>query len=104
VLLKLRNFRIGPAKDAQADAGGFERRVGRSHVILGCGKLRLSLLQILERGSLAIIEVAETLLRDPRQVELRARLVSGSLGGDEIVLRRHLLRAVDFQQRIAVLT
>jgi len=54
-------FRIGPAKDAQADAGGFERRVGRSHVRSRLWQLRLSLLQILERGSLAVIEVAETL-------------------------------------------
>ena len=80
-----------------------KRRVGRAHVALGGGKLRLGLLQILERGSLALIEIAGALLDDLRQVELGARLVSGGLGGDEVVLRRHLLGAVDFQQRIAAL-
>ena len=62
MLLERRNFRIGAAKDAQADAGGFERRVGRSHVALGGGELRLGLLQFLERGSLALIEIADALL------------------------------------------
>ena len=102
-LLEFRNFRIGAAEDAQTDAGGLERRVGRSHVVLGGGELRLGLLQILERSGLALMEIADALLDDGRQVELGARLVSGGLGGDEIVLRRHLLGAVDFQQRIAAL-
>ena len=102
-LLERRNFRIGAAKDAQADAGGFERRVGRSHVALGGGELRLGLLQFLERGSLALMEIADALLDDLRQVELGARLVSGGLGSDEFVLRRDLFGAVDFQQRIASL-
>ena len=103
VLLELRDFRIGAAEDAQPDAGGFERGVGRAHVVLGGGELRLGLLQFLERGSLAFIEIASALLGDLRQIELRARLVSGGLRRDEFVLRRHLLRAVDFQQRIAAL-
>ena len=102
-LLEFQDFRIGAAKDAQTDAGGFERRVGRAHVVLGGGELRLGLLQFLERGSLALIEIADALLDDLRQIELGARLVSGGLGGDEFVLRRHLLGAVDFQQRIAAL-
>ena len=99
----VRDFRIGATKDAQADAGGFERCVGRPHVALGGGELRLGLLQILERGGLAFIEIAGALLDNLRQVELGARLVSCALGGDELVLRRHLLGAVDLQQRIAAL-
>ena len=75
-----------------------------AHVALGGGELRLGLLQFLERGGLAFIEIADALLDDLRQIELGARLVSGGLRGDEFVLRRHLLRAVDFQQRIALLT
>ena len=101
LLLECRNFRVCAAQDAQAEAGGFERRVGRPHVALGGGELRLGLLQILERGGLALIEIAGALLNDLRQVELGARLVSCGLGGDEFVLRRDLFGAVDFQQRIA---
>ena len=41
MLFECRNFRICAAKDAQAHADGFERRVGRSHVALGGGELRL---------------------------------------------------------------
>ena len=95
-LLECRNFRIGAAEDAQADADGFERRVGRSHVALGGGELRLGLLQFLERSSLALMEIADALLDDLRQIELGARLVSGGLGGDEIVLRRAPVRGCRF--------
>ena len=71
--------------------------------MFGCGKLRLGLLQVLGRRSLAFMEVANALLGDNSQIVLRACLASGGLGGDEVVLRDQLLGAVDFQQRIALL-
>ena len=73
-LLEFRDFRIGTAENAQADASGFERRVGRPHVVFGGGELRLGLLQILERGSLAFMQIANALLDDLRQIVLGARL------------------------------
>ena len=102
-LLEFRDFGIGVTQDAQADASGFERCFGRAHVALGGGKLSLGLLHILERGGLAFIEITGALLDNLRQVELGARLVSCALSRDELVLWRHLLGAVDLQQRVAAL-
>ena len=86
-LLEFQDFLIGTAEDPQPDAGGLERRVGRPQVILGGGELRLGLLQILGRGGLAFMKIANALLDDLRQIVLGARLAFCSLRGDEIVLR-----------------
>ena len=53
--------------------------------------------EILGRGSLALMKIADALLDDLRQIVLRTRLRFGRLGRDEIVLREQLLGAVDFQ-------
>ena len=102
-LLEFRNFRVGTAEDPQAGASGLERRISRSQVIFGAGELRLGLLQILGRCSLALMKIANALLDDLCQIVLGACFSFCSLCGDEIVLWDQLLGAVDFQQRITSL-
>jgi len=100
----LQNFRFGTAHDPQAGTGGLERRVGRSQVIFGAGKLASAACKSLDGAAFAFVEIADTASR---------RFVSDctaslpfflQLCRDEVVLRDQLLGAVDFEQRVTPLT
>jgi hypothetical protein len=72
-------------------------------VIFGRGELRLGLLQILGRCSLALMKIANAPLDDLCQIVLGACFSFCSLCCDEVVLLGELFRAIDFQQRITLL-
>ena len=95
-LLEFQDFLIGTAENPQPGASGLERRVGRPQVIFGAGELRLGLLQILGRCSLALMKIANALLDDLRQIVLGACLAFCSLCCDEIVLLGPIARGCRF--------
>ena len=92
----------GQPEDAQPVARRVDRGHGGAQVLLRRVELGLRLLPVLQRARLALVEALVARLVEGDEREFRARPVARRDRGEEIVLRRDDLGAVDLEQRRAL--